>query len=322
MSEYLLPDVGEGLTEAEIVSWRVKAGRHGRHQRRGGRDRDREVPGRAALAVRRRGRGPAGPRGRDRAGGHTDHQDRRRDVAGTGRGPPVHRAPQSGRSRSTRTCRRRANPTLVGHGPRERAAKRRARKAAAAPASVAGASTQRQVQGASTPGGGGVGEVEPAETDEPAVPAGVPAPQTTSNGAHRTLAKPPVRKLARDLGVDLATLAPTGPNGTDHPGRRRGRGEHVRAVSRTPRRRRRGRGAGPAAEWREPIKGVRKMMGQAMVQLGVHRAARHGVGQRRRHPDQRVRRRACAPGGSSPTSRCRRCSCSPGPACARSGVRR
>ena len=26
MPEYLLPDVGEGLTEAEIVSWKVKVG--------------------------------------------------------------------------------------------------------------------------------------------------------------------------------------------------------------------------------------------------------------------------------------------------------
>jgi 2-oxoisovalerate dehydrogenase E2 component (dihydrolipoyl transacylase) len=30
----------------------------------------------------------------------------------------------------------------------------------------------------------------------------------------RALAKPPVRKLAKNLGVDLATVAPTGPNGT------------------------------------------------------------------------------------------------------------
>ena len=28
------------------------------------------------------------------------------------------------------------------------------------------------------------------------------------------LAKPPVRKLAKDLGVDLRTLTPTGPDGT------------------------------------------------------------------------------------------------------------
>ena len=26
MAEYLLPDVGEGLTEAEIVAWKVKVG--------------------------------------------------------------------------------------------------------------------------------------------------------------------------------------------------------------------------------------------------------------------------------------------------------
>ena len=26
MADYLLPDVGEGLTEAEIVAWRVKEG--------------------------------------------------------------------------------------------------------------------------------------------------------------------------------------------------------------------------------------------------------------------------------------------------------
>ncbi|MGC9443299.1 E3 binding domain-containing protein, partial [Streptomyces sp. WG5] len=32
-------------------------------------------------------------------------------------------------------------------------------------------------------------------------------------GGARPLAKPPVRKLAKDLGVDLATVAPTGPDG-------------------------------------------------------------------------------------------------------------
>jgi pyruvate dehydrogenase E2 component (dihydrolipoamide acetyltransferase) len=86
----------------------------------------------------------------------------------------------------------------------------------------------------------------------------------------RALAKPPVRKLAKDLGVDLATLAPSGPNGTvtradveaaasDASGAASGRTSS---------------GSGPMTrnpydvaerEWREPIKGVRKMMGQAMV---------------------------------------------------------
>jgi pyruvate dehydrogenase E2 component (dihydrolipoamide acetyltransferase) len=35
----------------------------------------------------------------------------------------------------------------------------------------------------------------------------------TSGAAARVLAKPPVRKLARDLGVDLSAVAPTGPGG-------------------------------------------------------------------------------------------------------------
>ena len=48
----------------------------------------------------------------------------------------------------------------------------------------------------------------PAEA-APAAPAG------TSNGRHGpVLAKPPVRKLARDLGVDLATITGTGPLGS------------------------------------------------------------------------------------------------------------
>lgn len=36
---------------------------------------------------------------------------------------------------------------------------------------------------------------------------------TPVSGADRPLAKPPVRKLAKDLGVDLATVVPTGEGG-------------------------------------------------------------------------------------------------------------
>ncbi|SCD95711.1 pyruvate dehydrogenase E2 component (dihydrolipoamide acetyltransferase), partial [Streptomyces sp. di188] len=42
----------------------------------------------------------------------------------------------------------------------------------------------------------------------PATPPAAPAA-----AAQRPLAKPPVRKLAKDLGVDLATVTPTGPDG-------------------------------------------------------------------------------------------------------------
>ncbi|MYX42320.1 2-oxo acid dehydrogenase subunit E2, partial [Streptomyces sp. SID89] len=43
----------------------------------------------------------------------------------------------------------------------------------------------------------------------PAPAAPVPAPA----GKDRPLAKPPVRKLAKDLGVDLTTVVPSGPDG-------------------------------------------------------------------------------------------------------------
>jgi pyruvate dehydrogenase E2 component (dihydrolipoamide acetyltransferase) len=76
-----------------------------------------------------------------------------------------------------------------------------------------------------------------------------------------------VRKLAKDLGVDISTLAPTGANGTvsreDVEAAASGAGTSYGASKGTHR---------PydvtagARETREPIKGVRKMMGQAMVQ--------------------------------------------------------
>jgi len=84
----------------------------------------------------------------------------------------------------------------------------------------------------------------------------------------RALAKPPVRKLAKDLGVDLATLTPTGPDGTITR-------EDVQAAAAGPGHAMPGsyadlgrRGVSPMAgarEHREPVKGVRKMMAQAMV---------------------------------------------------------
>ena len=50
----------------------------------------------------------------------------------------------------------------------------------------------------------------------------------------KPLAKPPVRKLAKDLGVDLAAIAPgSGPDGVDHPRRRARRGRQRRTAERT-----------------------------------------------------------------------------------------
>ncbi|MEU9293632.1 dihydrolipoamide acetyltransferase family protein [Streptomyces sp. NPDC048266] len=80
-------------------------------------------------------------------------------------------------------------PVLVGYGVAASSTKRRARKAPAGSAPVA-----------------------PAQ----AAPVAVSVPeQLNGHGPAdaRPLAKPPVRKLAKDLGVDLATVTPTGPDG-------------------------------------------------------------------------------------------------------------
>ena len=73
-----------------------------------------------------------------------------------------------------------------------------------------------QVQGAFAAGGAQSQAV--VESDEPAVPAHTveePAsPAETTPTQARALAKPPVRKLAKDLGVDLTQLTGSGPQGS------------------------------------------------------------------------------------------------------------
>ncbi|XTZ19033.1 dihydrolipoamide acetyltransferase family protein [Micromonospora echinospora] len=91
---------------------------------------------------------------------------------------------------------------LVGYGPRSTAAKRRPRKATGSvPAQTTPAPAAQPVTAA------------PAARTAPVTPR--PAPAANGNGTGGlVLAKPPVRKLARDLGVDLATLTGSGPLGS------------------------------------------------------------------------------------------------------------
>ncbi len=138
--------------------------------------------------------------------------------------------------------------TLVGYGPKSGAAKRRPRKDAPAVAVAAAASiTPAAVVAPPAPAPAPVAEPVAA----PAVPVSAP-------GGYVPLAKPPVRKLAKDLGVDLYALTGSGPNGVIT------RSDVENAV------------AAPAAapvssvdngsrERRVPIKGVRKATAQAMV---------------------------------------------------------
>ena len=133
--------------------------------------------------------------------------------------------------------------TLVGYGPKEESGPRRRRR----PALDGTAATTSA----------------PTPAAEP-VPVAAPEPEPTAArlaAPHRVLAKPPVRKLAKTLGVDLGSLAPTGPNGTVS------RDDvHTAASGPTP--------AAPAGkshraggqrETRIPIKGVRKHTAAAMV---------------------------------------------------------
>jgi 2-oxoisovalerate dehydrogenase E2 component (dihydrolipoyl transacylase) len=96
-------------------------------------------------------------------------------------------------------------------------------------------------------------------------PAPQPAPQAAPGGDGATaLAKPPVRKLAKDLGVDLAVVRPSGPNGTvtrddvqrEAAGQTRTAGVVVSSASLP---------GAFAGERREEVRGVRKLMAEAMV---------------------------------------------------------
>jgi 2-oxoisovalerate dehydrogenase E2 component (dihydrolipoyl transacylase) len=142
--------------------------------------------------------------------------------------------------------------TLVGYGPREESGGRRRRRRPEATAAGAQASFN----------------LPPAASPHPAPPPAAvePADEPTQRAPHRVLAKPPVRKLAKTLGVDLAGVRPTGPNGTisrdDVQSAADDSGVAPAANGRAT--------AGPARhdqvrETRIPIKGVRKHTAAAMV---------------------------------------------------------
>lgn len=129
------------------------------------------------------------------------------------------------------------------------------------------ASTQRRARrrpGASAPSA-------PASPPQGSAPAGAEAQNGTTapNGIPaqgRPLAKPPVRKLAKDLGVDLASVAPTGNGGVVTRDDVRAAAEPAPAAApEAAARASQGAGDGSARERRVPVKGVRKHTAAAMV---------------------------------------------------------
>jgi 2-oxoisovalerate dehydrogenase E2 component (dihydrolipoyl transacylase) len=76
---------------------------------------------------------------------------------------------------------------------------------------------QRKKDRARTPADAGSAAAAPTPAPGPSpapAPSSSSSPEGNGRAGGRSAAKPPVRKLAKDLGVDLGALAGTGPNGT------------------------------------------------------------------------------------------------------------
>ncbi|MCS0635275.1 2-oxo acid dehydrogenase subunit E2 [Streptomyces sp. LP05-1] len=225
--EFKMPDVGEGLTEAEILKWYVQPG-------------DTVTDGQVVCEVETAKaavelpipydgvvhelRFPEGTTvdvgeviiAVDVAPGTEAEQPQTAQPAAeeptaTETGPVPEAEPQG------------RQPVLVGYGVAQSSTKRRPRKATAtAPSGPAapGSTAPAGLAASATPAPAPAHPARAAVAAElnghgAAAPAAPTAPASRGAGApgSRPLAKPPVRKLAKDLGVDLAAVTPTGPDG-------------------------------------------------------------------------------------------------------------
>ncbi|MEO6472765.1 MAG: dihydrolipoamide acetyltransferase family protein [Aeromicrobium sp.] len=226
MSQFNLPDVGEGLTEAEIVSWKVKVGDVIKVN-------DIIVDIETAKSIVEL---PSPYEGTVTA----LLADEGETVAVgtpiitvTSADEEIVGAPKQASPEDLVPVVEERNPVLVGYGPRTTSLKRRTRKSAVASVDV------EKVAQHTLP-------VTAAAVVEAARPL-------------RVLAKPPVRKLAKDLGVDLQLVPAVGDVITRadveaFAGSHSGTVEEVPALERP-----------VLADKRIPIKGVRKMTAEAMV---------------------------------------------------------
>lgn len=230
VNKFNLPDVGEGLTEAEIVSWKVKAG-------------DTvavndilceietaksivELPspyagtvaellvaegvtvdvGTPIISVADAG-APTAPAPAATAAPAPEPAPMYGTLTPGGDAEPA--AEADGRP---------AGGPLVGSGPKADAVKRRRRTSAAAAAPAAPAAAAAPAE----PVESHDIWIDPAAVSHagrgPQAPVAGTDPRPTLGGAitglvSKVLAKPPVRKIARDLGIDLADVVPTGARG-------------------------------------------------------------------------------------------------------------
>jgi 2-oxoisovalerate dehydrogenase E2 component (dihydrolipoyl transacylase) len=282
--EFKMPDVGEGLTEAEILKWCVKPG-------------DTVTDGQVVCEVETAKAAVELPIPYDGVvrdlrvpEGTTVDVGTVIITVDTGGGAAAEPARQTVEPEPEQPQGR--QPVLVGYGVAASSTRRRPRKsppetaprepAAAIQAELNGSgrasATEPGRAGTTTPGQASVtdtGQASATDTGRAGTtaPSRPSAPGAAPGAGARPLAKPPVRKLAKDLGVDLAAVIPTGPDGVVTR-------EDVHAAVATPATAapepstgtpaRTEPTAPPAAydtarETRVPIKGVRKATAAAMV---------------------------------------------------------
>ena len=202
MPEYKLPDVGEGLVEAEIVSWKVKVG---------------DVVAINDIVVEIETAKSIVELPTPYAGAVTAILVAEGEMVAVGtpiiaigEEAAVRRSDAGARCRPRRrwTCPTRPPPAAARASPWSAATRPTAARSAA-PARCRPVRSPRtcRPRRRSSPVPSPM-----VEADEPPVPS--TAAPAGAAPAVRVLAKPPVRKLAKDLGVDLDHLPRPGPNGT------------------------------------------------------------------------------------------------------------
>ncbi|MFJ2266519.1 dihydrolipoamide acetyltransferase family protein [Streptomyces sp. NPDC087228] len=245
--EFKMPDVGEGLTEAEILKWYVQPG-------------DTVTDGQVVCEVETAKAAVELPIPFDGVVHELRFPEGTTvdvgqviiavDVApGSGDAAPAPAAvpaPVAEPEPSEPEAPKGRQPVLVGYGVSESSTKRRARKGATTAVPAAAAAIQGEMNGH--------GAVTVRES--------------------RPLAKPPVRKLAKDLGIDLATVVPTGEGGiitredvhaAATPVPAQAQAPAPVAVEAAPAAEAPVAVVAGARETRIPVKGVRKAIAQAMV---------------------------------------------------------
>lgn len=188
LEQFRLPDVGEGLTEAEILTWHVQPG-------------DEVTVNQIIVEVETAKAAvelPTPFAGTVRellaAEGATVDVGAPIITVATGDGSAKTGEGATGAATPAEPDPDQPEKPLVGYGAKDAPTQRRARRR---PAAAAVSSSNGKA----------------ASPDSAGPDSGTAEPSSASSSRIVALAKPPVRKLAKDLGVDLAAVTPTGAGG-------------------------------------------------------------------------------------------------------------